>query len=114
MQLRRIIDAWLGQGPRRDDLTELDEIRRGQTAEGGKHTSESIAAAWRNVHRWLDRRDAAGEFDGDAFGAGFGRWFAFGTGPLGDLPRGGVGLQDIANHELKTFRGITEGLKALG
>jgi len=112
-ELRRIIDAWLGQGSRRDDLTELDDIRSGQAAEGRHHIPENIAAAWRAAHRWLDRRDAAGEFDSDAMAGVFGRWFAFGSG-LGELPQAAVGLSGVANHDLKTFRGITEGLKSLG
>jgi hypothetical protein len=111
-----LVAQWFDRSPKNDDLTQLDDILRGEETVSSASPG-AIAAEWERSHQWLSRyanlRNGAG--DSGADGADVSGLSYLGLDDNGfDMPRAVVGLRGVAGHELKAFRGLQEGVKVLG
>jgi hypothetical protein len=109
------VTQWFARSPQNDDLTLLDEILRGDTSVS-KARPGAIAAQWERSHQWLSRYAQArnGSGENGAEGADLSGLSYLGVDDGGfDMPRALVGLRGVAGHEMKTFKGLQEGVKVL-
>ena len=111
-----LLDGWFDERRRSGDalLSWLDESRDGEKSI--KEPSASIRSAWEISERWLNNHQYGGaghsenthseEYSGWAWLGG--RTFDAGSGPgINSLPA-------LDGHSLKAFKGLEEGLRALG
>ena len=102
-----LVDQWFESRAQNDDLSQLDDILRG---EEGVHsqTQRSIAAEWERTHQWLTRGAAMRSADGTAEdGAPMPAFPYYAIDHAGnELPRATVSLAEVAGHDLKVFRGL--------
>ena len=111
-----LVAQWFERSSKNDDLTQLDDILRGDEAVSSASPS-TIAAEWERSHQWLSRyaqlRNGAGDTGADS--ADVSGLSYLGLDDSGfDMPRAVVGLHGVAGHELRTFKGLQEGVKVLG
>ena len=117
-----LIDQWFSRDPSNDELTLLDEILRGDSGASAQIqlSSNDISAQWQRSHAYLNQlagRPGAGESYPD--GADVSGWSNMGLDAgrfamPGGFGRGNVGLRGVAGHEIKSFKGLQEGINPLG
>lgn len=112
----RLIDGWFGEQQRAGDAFSswLDESRDG--AKSVKESGTSIRATWEASGRWLNQLQQGGADHSENAHSEYSSGLSWSSSRILDTKSGlGLsGLPALDGHSLKPFKGLEEGLRALG